>query len=377
MLTLLVFLVILGILVFVHELGHFVVARRNGIKADEFGFGFPPRAIGCYLDEKTNKWKIVKGSEEIVSKNTIYSLNWFPIGGFVKIKGEDGGSKKEADSFTSKSAWIRIKVLAAGVTMNLLLAWVLLSATFMIGSYQDVTGENTAGSKILIEGIEQNSPAEKMGLKIGDTVSQNGEGATFATVEQFQKYIAENRGKEVTLVVQRGNQQLSLTGTPRTEIEAGKGALGISSLGEVITKKYSFIQSFWEGLKEMGNMLMMIGQVFYGLFHGQNAGVEVMGPVKLAIFTGQIIPLGFVFMLRFVAIFSVNLAIVNILPFPALDGGRILFILIEKMKGSPVSQKVETVFHSVGMLILLSLMFFITVREIFSPEILSKIKGFF
>jgi regulator of sigma E protease len=110
---------------------------------------------------------------------------------------------------------------------------------------------------------------------------------------------------------------------------------------------------------------------------GQNSGVEVMGPVKLAIFTGQIIPLGFIFMLRFIAIFSVNLGIVNILPFPALDGGRILFVIIEKLKGSPVSQKVETVFHSIGMLILLSLMFFITIREILSPEILSKIKGFF
>jgi regulator of sigma E protease len=377
MLTLIVFVVILGILVFVHELGHFLVARRNGIKAEEFGFGFPPRAVGIYFNEKTEKWKFVKGSKEIVSKNTVYSLNWFPIGGFVKIKGEDGDGKKDHDSFAAKSAWIRIKVLAAGVTMNFILAWLLLSATFMIGSYQDVTGENVAGSKILIEGIEQSSPAEQMGLKIGDVILKNADGVNFLTVASFQKYVTDNRGKNINIVVQRDDAQLTLSGTPRLETEDGKGALGISGLGEVIMKRYSFLQSFWQGLQEMGIMLLMIGKVFIGLFRGQSAGIEVMGPVKLAIFTGQIIPLGFVFMLRFVAIFSVNLGVVNILPFPALDGGRILFILIEKIKGSPVSQKVETIFHSTGMLILLSLMFFITVKEVFSPEILSKIKGFF
>ena len=377
MLTLIVFIIILGILVFVHELGHFVVARRNGIKAEEFGFGFPPRAIGFYFNEKNNKWKIVKGSKEIISKNTIYSLNWFPIGGFVKIKGEDGEDNKDKDSFASKSAWIRIKVLAAGVTMNFLLAWVLLSMTFMFGSYQDVTGQHVAGSKILIESIEKDSPADKMGLKIGDFILKDGNDFRFTAVEEVQKYISENKGQEITLVVQRADKQISLTGTPRIEAEAGKGSLGISSFGEVVMKRYPFFESFWQGLQEMGNMFLMIGMVFYGLFHGQSSGIEVMGPVKLAIFTGEIIPLGFVFMLRFVAIFSVNLGIVNILPFPALDGGRILFVIIEKIKGSPVSQKVETIFHSAGMLILLSLMFFITVREIFSPEILDRIKGIF
>src|ERR1700692_1536019 len=105
MLTLIVFLVILGLLVFVHELGHFVVARRNGIKAEEFGFGFPPRAVGCYFDEKTGKWKIIPGNKHVESKNTIYSLNWFPLGGFVRIKGEDGEGKVDKDSFAAKSAW--------------------------------------------------------------------------------------------------------------------------------------------------------------------------------------------------------------------------------------------------------------------------------
>lgn len=432
--TIIVFIIILGILVFAHELGHFIVARRNGIKAEEFGFGFPPRIVGIqflqgkdkqkiseiesvevkttdikigkeeiiqetitekiHTSEKmmpVKKWRIIWGSKDGDDENeksdlqeahkkrfsggTIYSLNWLPIGGFVRIKGEDGDGRKDADSFASKSPWIRIKVLAAGVIMNFVLAWLLLSITFMVGSYQDVTGENVNGSKILIESIEKNSPAEKMGMNIGDVIIKNGEGTNFSTVEQVQQYINSNKGKEITLVLQRGDEQLSLVGTPRIETEQGQGALGISGLGEVIKIKYSFFKALWMGLKEIGSMFVVIGQIFNNLFHGKSTGIEVMGPVKLAVFTGQIIPLGFVFILRFIAIFSVNLGIINILPFPALDGGRILFILIEKIKGKPVSQKVEQIFHTAGMMILLALMLFITLREIFTPEFIAKIRG--
>ncbi|EKE19571.1 MAG: hypothetical protein ACD_8C00138G0014 [uncultured bacterium] len=377
MVTLIVFIFILGLLVFVHELGHFVVARKNGIKCDEFGFGFPPRAVGVYFNEKTNKWKFVKGSKDVVSKNTVYSLNWFPIGGFVKIKGEDGDGKKDPDSFASKSALVRISVLSAGVMMNFVLAWVLLSASFMIGSYQDVTGENNPNAKVFVESIEKDSPAEKMGMKVGDVILSGDGGLEFKTVADVQKYAGENASKEVSVTVMRNDERIELKGAPRLNSETGRGVFGISGIGEVVTMRYGFFESLWKGLSEMGNMFAMIGKVLGGLFQGENAGVEVMGPVKLAMFTGQIIPLGFVFMLRFIAIFSINLGVINILPFPALDGGRILFIIIEKLKGSPVSQKVESIFHSIGMMILLSLMLFITMREIFSPEILGKIKGIF
>ena len=432
--TIIVFIIILGILVFVHELGHFIVARRNGIKAEEFGFGFPPRIVGIQflrgkdkqkiseiesvevrttdikngneeiiqevITEKIHtaekmmpveKWRIIWGSKDGDDENeqrdlqeahkkrftggTIYSLNWLPIGGFVRIKGEDGEGKKDEDSFASKSAWVRIKVLAAGVIMNFLLAWVLLSMTFMIGSFQDVTGENINGSKILIESIEENSPADKMGMKVGDMIVRNGEGVPFYSVEQVQQYINSNKGKEITLVLRRGDEELKLKGVPRIETKEGQGALGISGLGEVIKIKYPFFKALWMGLKEIGSMFVVIGQIFNNLLHGVSTGIEVMGPVKLAVFTGQIIPLGLVFILRFIAIFSVNLGIINALPFPALDGGRILFILIEKIKGSPVSQKVEQAFHTVGMMLLLALMLFITLREIFTPEFIAKLKG--
>lgn len=432
--TIIVFIIILGVLVFVHELGHFVVARRNGIKAEEFGFGFPPRILGIQfmqgkdkqkvseiesveiqtsdikigkeeiiqetITEKIHnsekmmpvkKWRIIWGSKDGDDENehrdlqeahkkkftggTIYSLNWLPIGGFVRIKGENGEGEKDEDSFASKSPWVRIKVLAAGVIMNFVLAWVLLSITFMVGSYQDVTGQNVEGSKILIENIEKNSPAEEMGLKIGDIIVKNGEGTFLSSVENVQQYVNSNRGKEIALILQRGDKEIKLSGVPRFETKEGQGALGIAGLSEIIVVKHSFFESLWMGLKDMGNMFIMIGQIFVNLFHGESAGIEVMGPVKLAVFTGQIIPLGFVFVLRFIAIFSVNLGIINALPFPALDGGRILFVLIEKIKGSPVSQKVEQIFHTAGMMILLALMLFITLWEIFTPEFIAKLKG--
>ncbi len=376
MLTVIVFIIILGVLVFVHEIGHFLVARMNGIKAEEFGLGFPPRALGVVKDEKSGKWKFVAGGKEIVSRDTVYSLNWFPIGGFVKIKGEDGEGKNDADSFASKPAWARIAVLVAGVSMNFLFAWVLLSTTFMLGTYQDVTGEHVAGAKILIQGIEDRSPAQKMGLQIGDILLSSAEGK-FASVEDVQAYVKANKGQEVSLLVQRGKKQLQLVGVPREQTETGQGALGISGLAEVVTAKFSFFESFWKGLIEIGTIMLMMLEVIKQLFVGNKAGLAVTGIVGIASYTGQIIPLGFSFLLRFAAILSVNLGIVNILPFPALDGGRVLFVLIEKIKGSPVSQKIEQMFHTAGFLILITLMVVVTYFDLARMDILGKIKGIF
>jgi regulator of sigma E protease len=376
MFTIFIFIVILGILVLVHELGHFLVARMHGIKAEEFGFGFPPRALGVVKDDKSGKWKFIKGNQEVISENTVYSLNWFPIGGFVKIKGEDGDGKKDSTSFAGKSAWIRVQVLAAGVIMNFLLAWLLLSGTFMLGTYQDVTGENMAGAKILIQGIEENSPAQKMGLQIGDVLLRGGSGS-FKTVTDVQSYVGENKGREVLLVIQRGKKELQLKGIPREQVETGKGALGISGLNEVVTTSFSFFEALWKGLTEIGTIILLMLGVFGKLFTGNKEGLTVTGIVGIASYTGQIIPLGFSFLIRFMALLSINLGIVNILPFPALDGGRILFILIEKIKGKPISQKVEQAFHTSGFLALITLMVVVTYFDLARIDIFTKIKGIF
>jgi regulator of sigma E protease len=378
--TILVFLLILGFLVFVHELGHFLVARKNGIKCDEFGFGFPPRAIGVVHDDKKGKWILIKGNKDVIFKNTIYSLNWFPIGGFVKIKGENGDDKKDSDSFANKSAWARIAVLAAGVTMNFIFAWLFLSITFMSGTPQEAIDPSNPNSQIMITSIEDSSPASSMGLKPGDIVEKNqiasnGQIIVLNDTKNFQDFIGENKGQQINLKIRRGTNELELLGTPRAQTEEGKGLLGVG-LTQVETVKYSVFEAFWKGLQETGNILLMMFDVLKNLLAGAG-GVEVSGIVGIAQVTGQVIPMGFVAVLRLVAIFSLNLALINALPFPALDGGRVLFILIEKLKGSPVSQKIEQAFHTAGFVLLMLLMVVVTYRDIIKLDIVTKIKGLF
>ncbi|EKD58983.1 MAG: hypothetical protein ACD_56C00014G0004 [uncultured bacterium] len=368
MLTLIVFLVILGLLVFVHELGHFVVARRNGIKCDEFGFGFPPRAIGVFKNEKKGKWQLVVGNKHVESKNTIYSLNWFPLGGFVKIKGEDGEGKKEKDSFASKTAWVRIKVLAAGVTMNFILAWVLFSWLLTMGINQEVDQDDTtvSGTKIQIVTVAPKSPAYEMGIREGDTVVKC-EGADvicgngFANIAELQSFVAENKGKEITLQISRGNDVLEFTGTPRSEAPEGEGLLGVG-LAQTIFVKYSLWEAIKQGPVVMWNVLIMMGIVIGSLFAGDTTNIG--GPLAIAHFTKQATALGFASVVQLAALLSINLGIVNILPIPALDGGRILFVLIEKIKGSPVSQETEGTMHTIGFFLLMLLMVYLVVHDL-------------
>ncbi len=368
MLTLLVFLIILGLLVFVHEMGHFIVARRNGIKAEEFGFGFPPRAIGCYFDEKSKKWKIIAGNKHVESKNTIYSLNWFPLGGFVRIKGEDGEGKLEKDSFAAKSAWIRIKVLSAGVIMNFILAWVLFSFLLFLGINQEVdqSDTNVTGAKIQIVSVIPKSPAYEMGIREGDTVikcvGQDVKCADqFANIATLQAFVGENKGKQITFEIERGNNKLKLTGTPRIEAPEGEGLLGIG-LAQTIFVKYSVWEAIKQGPLVMWNVLLMMGIVIKSLFAGDTSNIG--GPLAIAHFTKQATALGFASLVQLAALLSVNLGIVNILPIPALDGGRILFILIEKIKGSKVSQNVEGTMHTVGFFLLMMLMVYLVVHDL-------------
>ena len=178
-LTLITFIFILGLLVFVHELGHFVTAKRAGVKIEEFGFGFPPRAFGFYKDEN-NKWKLATAKTKD-APTTVYSLNWVPLGGFVKIKGEDGSSTSDEDSFASKSPGKRAWIISAGVLMNMILAAVLLSIGFYAGLPQLLEDQNLAGAKITEEKIRvveviERLPAQKYGVQMGDTlVSLDGE----------------------------------------------------------------------------------------------------------------------------------------------------------------------------------------------------------
>ncbi|NTU66604.1 MAG: hypothetical protein HGB08_01645 [Candidatus Moranbacteria bacterium] len=402
LLTVVVFLVMLGLLIFVHELGHFVVAKRNGIEASEFGFGFPPRMIGLQFlqagkDGKKGKWRIIWGGRDGNNENekkdlakahennmrggTIYSLNWIPLGGFVRIKGEDGGFSADKDSFASKSAWIRIKVLAAGVTMNFVLAWIIISIGLMIGDPQpvDMGRADTGNSIIQIDAVTPGAPAEAMGLMVGDIIvkdqpSRNGQALVFKTTEDIQNYVNANKGQEISIEIKRGNSLMTVSGIPRENPPEGQGALGIQFSQNVFVK-YPWHIALWEGLLTTISLVKIILVAFFAilgnLFMGHGTGgVELAGPVKIGMYTKQATEMGLIYVLHLAALLSINLGIINILPIPALDGGRIFFILIEKLKGKSLNKSVEQMIHTAFFIVLVSLMLFVTFKEVF--ELLSK-----
>jgi regulator of sigma E protease len=381
MLTILIFVIILGLLVFVHELGHFLVARWNGIRVDEFGFGFPPRLFGVTKNAE-GKYELVWGSKEMPSGQTVYSLNWIPLGGFVKIAGEDGHDTTDPTSFSGKSAWTRIRVLAAGVFMNFLFAWFLISVVFMLGLPQPIEPADHgkfADAKIQVLAVGKGTPAETMGLSMGDAiVSINGEAIT--TLEQVTQAISSHKGQTITVVVDRFGKPLTLSGTPRTEYPATEGALGIS-FSETAVVSYPWYEAIYRGAIATYDITLAIlgafGMMIASLFGGAKTALDVTGPVGIVYLTKQMSDLGLPYLLQFAALLSINLGIINILPIPALDGGRILFILIEKLKGSPVSHRVEGMIHQVGFILLLVLMLLVTVRDFAQFQILDKLTRLF
>ncbi len=382
MLTILIFIVLLGLLVFVHELGHFVVARRNGIKVDEFGFGFPPRLVGIVKDDATGRYRIVWGSKENETTNTVYSFNWLPLGGFVRIKGEDG-ENKDPDSFAKKSAWIRVKVLGAGVLMNFLFAWLLIAIVFTLGLPQPIDSSQRGqypDAKIQILEVKKGTPAAAMGLQLGDEILTIA-GEQITSLKQVSETIVAHKGKSLEMRINRLGDEMILTGMPRTEYPANEGSLGIS-FSETAIVSYPWYESIYQGAIATYNITIAILQAFgtmiAGLFGAATgAPVDVTGPVGIVYLTKQMSDLGIAYLLQFAALLSINLAIINILPIPALDGGRILFILIEKLKGSPVSRRTEGLIHQIGFMLLLLLMVIITVRDFSTFKILEKIGGFF
>lgn len=384
MLTILIFALILGTLVLVHELGHFIVARRNGVKADEFGFGFPPRLIGIVKNDTTGKYDIIWGDKDVESPHTIYSLNWIPLGGFVKIKGEGGEHSHDADSFARQTAWPRIKILAAGVVMNFLLAWVLVSSVYIAGLPQPIDPDQRGkypDQKVQILEVKPGTPAQEMGLRPLDAIVSI-DGVSVSTEEEAINGIAAKKGQEFSLVVHRGDTALTMHGIPRTEYPKTEGALGIS-LAETALITYPWYTAIFEGgkttVKVTGTIFAYLGKMVASLFGGaEKVPMDVTGPVGIVYLTKQMTEMGFSYLLWFGALLSINLGIFNILPIPALDGGRIFFILIEKLRGGkPISHHVEGRIHQIGFMLLLGLMLLVTIRDISQFQILDKIRGLF
>ncbi len=369
-LTIITFILVLSLLVFVHELGHFWTARRFGIKAEEFGFGFPPRAWGIYKNGE-GKWKTVWGAKEVVDcPTTVYSINWIPMGGFVKIKGEDGEFEQDADSFANRSIWKRAVVLSAGVSMNVLLAIVLISFGLMIGMPQDLdtlsAGAKVENRQIQVIHVLDNTPASKAGVAVGDTIVSVG-GRNFPTYQELQQFVDRNTGKPLAYQFRHEGRTVDYEITPEVMKETGKGGIGVA-LVETGIVRYPWYRAVWQGTKTTFQLIGLIISAFYELFKslvmGRGVTTEVAGPVGIASLTGQAARMGFIYLLQFAALLSLNLAIINFLPFPALDGGRVLFLVIEKFRGRAIKREVETAIHNIGFALLMVLIVLVTFRDV-------------
>lgn len=341
--SILVFLIVLSILVIVHELGHFIMARRAGVLVEEFGFGLPPRLIGRKVGE------------------TLYSINLLPFGGFVKLHGEssEDSISYPKRAFLNKSKKTRIGIIVAGVVMNFFLAIVAFAIVYYFSGIPKDTG------KVKVLEIAAGSPAQTAGIVVGDIVGSV-DGKEVTKVDQFVKIVEEKKGKRVTLEL----EGRKVTVTPRENPPAGQGPLGVTiSTMEVyyppkwqrpfVGAYYGFKEALFWGKTVTLGFWNLIVQLF-----GGKVPKDLAGPVGIFAITSEAAKVGIIALINFIGILSVNLAILNILPFPALDGGRLLFIGIEKAIGRKVVPKVEAMVHTVGMVVLLLLLLAITAHDI-------------
>ena len=352
----LIFLLILTVLVLVHEFGHFIIAKKMGVKVEEFGIGLPPRLFG-----------IKKGE-------TLYSINLLPLGGFVKLYGEEYDELHKTNinrMFVNKTPWQKTLIILGGVIGNFLLGW-------FIFSYLVTQGISVPTNKVIIEKVTKNSPAQIAGLKEKDTILKLippssrrslGEGGLIPLTSSNSLIILTQKyaGQKISLLVQRNNQQLTINLTPRINPPVGEGPLGIA-ITSSIEKKYPWYTAPYYGLIEASNITYKIatelGKLILGLITFQKPHVDVAGPVGIANLAGQAIRLGGNAFLQFLALLSLNLAIINILPFPALDGGRLVFVLYEGITKKRPNKNIEKYTNLIGFIMLLSLAALITVNDI-------------
>ncbi len=333
-------------MVLVHEFGHFFVARRTGVKVEEFGLGLPPRIIGKKL------------------RGTIYSINWLPIGGFCKLYGEDGDGKG-GKSFNHKKPWQKLLIVLGGVLMNLVLAIVIFSVVYTI------LGVPKETDKVKIVGVNKDSPAEKAGLKEDDWI-QSVNGVEVKTPNELTVEVGKYKGKNVKLLISNDKLKTDreITIDVRENPPEGEGSIGVAISNTEMVKVpwYEFYKGIGAGFKEAyfwgkiitGGVFKMVG----GLFTG-HVPKDVSGPIGMYEATSSINKnQGFLAVVHFFGIVSVNLAVVNVLPFPALDGGRIIFVLYEMILRKKANQKLELVVNNIGMMLLLGLILLITVGDI-------------
>lgn len=358
--SVILFILILFVLVLVHELGHFLVARLFKIRVDEFGFGYPPRAAKLF------RWK-----------ETDFTLNWLPFGGFVKIFGEDpteentNGPDKER-SFVHKPWYAQALVLVAGVVMNFVLGWVLLSIGFMAGIPTSVGStpqtDKVQNVSLMITSVSPGSPAAESGVKPGDAIVSlvsGSESISEPSIEEVQKFVKSHADDAMLLTISRKETVEVLKLTP--ELIDGKPAIGIA-MDMVGTLKLPFFASLFEGLKTAGGMTGQIVHTFGTLIRDAVLGKadlsQVTGPVGIVGVVGDAYRIGFVYLISLTALISLNLTVINLIPFPALDGGRLLFVLIEAVTRRKIPVKAANILNVIGFALLILFMLVVTYHDI-------------
>jgi regulator of sigma E protease len=333
LLSAIAFVIVFGLVVLVHEWGHFVMARRAGIVVKEFGFGYPPRLKTLAVRDGVK-----------------YTLNAIPVGGFVRMLGEEDPS--EPGSFASKSASVRIGTLLAGSGMNLVLAAALFAAVFLIG-------EQVAVGRVVVESVAPHSPAEQAGVLPGDIVTVL-EGREIRNPGELVERTLAVQGREVSVSLLRDGRQIVVRLTPRLQPPPGEGAMGVTIAMqqgyEVKTVRYPIWEAVYLGVREVWMTFVLMITGFARMFRVGISPGDITGPVGIFQISGAIAQTGLTNLMRFTGFLSLNLLILNLLPLPALDGGRIAFVVLEKMRGGRrVAPQQEGLVHFVGLLVLLAL----------------------
>ncbi|OGG76248.1 hypothetical protein A2950_02240 [Candidatus Kaiserbacteria bacterium RIFCSPLOWO2_01_FULL_55_19] len=368
--SILIFIAVIVALIVVHEFGHFVAAKLSGMRVDEFGIGFPPRAM-----------VITKKGE------TLYTLNWLPLGGFVKIHGEDGIQEQEAgaggrnsNAFTSKNRFVQAIVLIAGVAMNLLFAYVLITGALWMGTPRVLSESELVSAtdvQLMVASVLPESPAFAAGLRAGDTIlsAEDGHYAfSGADAQGFTSFVANGEGNTtVALTIRHADKtEETIFARPLKGLVASdpsRAVLGVE-VATVGVTPLSLGAAIAEGAMLTWGATILTAQglwhFFYGVFTLSADLSQVAGPVGIAGVVGSASAQGFGDLLSIMAIISINLALINLIPVPALDGGRLLFVIIESIIRRPIKVSVARAMNGIGFVFLILLMIVVTAHDIFN-----------
>jgi regulator of sigma E protease len=337
--VILIAILVLGFLIFVHELGHFMVAKIVGIQVDEFSIGFGPKLLGYQKKEDT----------------TLYSVRLLPLGGYVKMAGENPEDEESVNGFNTKPLKHRFAVISAGSIMNFLVAILLIVITY------GVIGIPIASNSNVIGEVVQGSPAMAAGLEGGDRIISINDVAT-ENWEDVTSNIRKNGGQELKLVVERNNQRHSFLIKPKYDPEYEIYQIGITQ--SIIWQRQGFFQAIQLGLNQSVQFARLVFESIGGLIAGKYSTNDVAGPVGITVAIGEAAKGGIGYLMIFAAVLGINLAIINLLPIPALDGSKLIFLTIEGLWGKPVDPEKENFIHLIGFALLMVFFILITYNDI-------------